>query len=171
MTSTLAGCAKKDKNDSTYAEDTYVEQATENYTTKAGSVEADFSFDSSASSEKKDGETTFSVDESMSTSQDAMYKYGNFANPNLPNTEEFSEITEIGFKDTSVNPLSTFSIDVDTASYTNLRKNLSNGIIPEADAVRIEEMLNYFTYDYSEPSGDQLFSINTEIGRCRFWIV
>ncbi|MHB8129736.1 MAG: vWA domain-containing protein [Mobilitalea sp.] len=166
MTSSLAGCSKKDKNDSTSVEDTYVEQATENYTTKAGSLEADLSFDAAASSERKDGEITFSADESMSTSQDTMNKYGNFANPNLPNTEEFSEITEVGFKDTSVNPLSTFSIDVDTASYTNLRKNLSNGIIPEADAVRIEEMLNYFTYDYSEPSGDQLFSINTEIGKC-----
>jgi Ca-activated chloride channel family protein len=82
------------------------------------------------------------------------------------NTEEYTEITEANFKDTNYNPLSTFSIDVDTASYTNLRKNLNNGIIPEADAVRIEEMLNYFDYDYEEPTGDVPFTINTEIGKC-----
>jgi len=166
ISGSLAGCAKKDINDSYSVKDTYVEQATENNNTEAGSLEADFSYDTAASVDRKAGEITFSADESMSTSQATMNKYENFANPNTPNTEEFSEITEIGFKDTNVNPLSTFSIDVDTASYTNLRKNLSNGIIPEADAVRIEEMLNYFTYDYSEPSGDQLFSINTEIGKC-----
>lgn len=79
---------------------------------------------------------------------------------------EFTEINESSFLNTTDNPLSTFSIDVDTASYTNIRKNLSYGILPETESVRIEEMLNYFSYDYEEPSGGKPFSINTEIGKC-----
>lgn len=86
--------------------------------------------------------------------------------PYIPNSEEYSEIEERNFQDVIRSPLSTFSIDVDTASYANLRRNINYGIIPEADMVRIEEMLNYFSYDYEEPSKDKPFSINTEIGPC-----
>jgi Ca-activated chloride channel family protein len=94
------------------------------------------------------------------------YRYDSFAAPAGINSEEYSKITETGFQDTADNPLSTFSIDVDTASYTNLRKNLNYGILPQADAVRIEEMLNYFDYDYDEPGGSVPFSVNAEIGKC-----
>lgn len=94
------------------------------------------------------------------------YKYYDFLPPQTNNTEEYSEITEAGFNHTDYNPLSTFGIDVDTASYTNLRKNLNYGVLPETDAVRIEEMLNYFDYDYDKPKGDVPFTINTEIGKC-----
>ncbi|MBH1941724.1 VWA domain-containing protein [Mobilitalea sibirica] len=83
-----------------------------------------------------------------------------------PNTEEYTKIFEKGFMDTLQSPLSTFSIDVDTASYANIRKNINYGLLPEMDAVRIEEMLNYFNYEYDEPTGKNPFSINTEIGRC-----
>ncbi len=83
-----------------------------------------------------------------------------------PNTEEYTEITETGFKDTMSDPLSTFSIDVDTASYANLRKTITYGSRPGIDAIRIEEMLNYFSYDYEEPEDGKPFSINTEIGKC-----
>jgi hypothetical protein len=61
-------------------------------------------------------------------------------------------------------PLSTFSIDVDTASYANLRRYLESGQRPPKDAVRIEEMLNYFKYDYAAPTGVEPFSIATEVG-------
>ena len=61
--------------------------------------------------------------------------------------------------------LSTFSIDVDTASYANLRRFLRKDQLPPKDAVRIEEMINYFSYDYPEPK-EQPFSVNTEFGTC-----
>ncbi len=79
-----------------------------------------------------------------------------------PNMEEYNEITENGFRNTLQHPLSTFSVDVDTASYTNVRRMLENGMEVDPDAVRIEEMINYFSYDYAAPTGDAPFSVNTE---------
>ena len=64
------------------------------------------------------------------------------------------------------NPLSTFSIDVDTASYSILRRFINDGSFPPKDAVRIEEMVNYFTYDYPQPKAEESFSINVDIARC-----
>ena len=82
------------------------------------------------------------------------------------NTEGYSSISENGFKDVMTSPLSTFSIDVDNASYANVRRFINAGQLPPADAVRIEEMINYFTYDYPEPQGDQPFSVSTELSEC-----
>ncbi len=82
------------------------------------------------------------------------------------NTEEYTRIYENNFKDVVKNPLSTFSIDVDTASYANVRRMLNYGQKPYPDAVRIEEMINYFSYDYPEPTGDAPFSFNTELSEC-----
>ena len=82
--------------------------------------------------------------------------------PNF-NTERYSRIQENGFKRVADEALSTFSIDVDTASYSNVRRFLTNGQLPPADAVRIEEMINYFKYDYPQPKGNDPFSVNTEI--------
>jgi Ca-activated chloride channel family protein len=82
------------------------------------------------------------------------------------NTEGYSTIHENGFKDVLHNPLSTFSIDVDKASYSNVRRFLNMGQLPPVDAVRIEEMINYFNYDYPEPSGKHPFSVYTEISGC-----
>lgn len=82
------------------------------------------------------------------------------------NTEEYADIDENGYKLSLKNPLSTFSIDVDTASYSNIRRFLMDGQMPPKDAVRIEEMINYFTYDYPEPKGDTPFSVITEINEC-----
>jgi Ca-activated chloride channel family protein len=79
------------------------------------------------------------------------------------NTEEYDAIHEQGFRDAMRIPLSTFSIDVDAASYSNVRRFINNGQRPPIDAVRIEEMVNYFDYDYSQPESDVPFSINTEI--------
>jgi len=85
--------------------------------------------------------------------------------PNL-NTEEYDKIIENEFLDTKQNPLSTFSIDVDNAAYSNVRRMLNNNQMPDKGAVRIEEMINYFTYDYPEPTGNHPFSFNTEISDC-----
>ena len=82
------------------------------------------------------------------------------------NTEEYSHMEENGFRAVAVSPLSTFAADVDTASYANLRRMLLDGQEIPADAVRIEEMLNYFSYDYPEPTGDEPFSVTTEIVPC-----
>lgn len=84
------------------------------------------------------------------------------ASPNA-NTEAYDRIEDNAFKNPTQDPLSTFSIDVDTASYTNLRRYLNQGAMPPKDAVRIEEMVNYFTYSYPQPTGDAPFSVTTEI--------
>ncbi|MEL7003986.1 MAG: von Willebrand factor type A domain-containing protein [Bacteroidota bacterium] len=84
-------------------------------------------------------------------------------NPVPQNREDYAEINENRFIHPLDRPLSTFSIDVDAASYANIRRFLNSGQRPPKDAVRIEEMINYFTYDYKQPKGDNPFSINTEI--------
>ncbi len=82
------------------------------------------------------------------------------------NTEEYDNISENGYKDTKQNPISTLSIDVDNASYSNVRRFLNSGQLPPKDAVRIEEMINYFSYEYPEPKGEHPFSFNTEMSDC-----
>lgn len=79
------------------------------------------------------------------------------------NREGYDKITENRFLKVKDNPLSTFSIDVDAASYSNIRRFLNQGQLPPAGAVRIEEMVNYFTYQYPQPVKNEPFSINTEI--------
>ena len=80
------------------------------------------------------------------------------------NTESYAHIEETGFLGVSGNPLSTFAIDVDRSSYSNMRRFLTRGMRPPIDAIRIEELVNYFTYDYPEPTGDHPFSITAEVG-------
>ena len=79
------------------------------------------------------------------------------------NTEAYSRIDDNPFHLTTTTPLSTFSSDVDTASYSNLRRFLTEGSLPPKDAVRVEEMINYFSYDYPAPRGNDPFSITTEV--------
>jgi Ca-activated chloride channel family protein len=82
------------------------------------------------------------------------------------NTENYSKINDNEFKDADKNPLSTFSIDVDKASYSNMRRFIMQGQQPPADAVRVEEMINYFSYNYPEPKGKHPFSITTQYMDC-----
>lgn len=82
------------------------------------------------------------------------------------NREGYDNISENKFLKVTDNPLSTFSIDVDAASYSNVRRFLNQGQLPPAGAVRIEEMVNYFHYEYPQPTNDDPFSINTEISDC-----
>jgi len=81
------------------------------------------------------------------------------------NTEQYNLIVENPFQPVAVSPVSTFSIDVDTASYSNLRRFISQKTLPPVDAVRIEELINYFPYDYPQPEGDKPFSVTTEIAQ------
>lgn len=82
------------------------------------------------------------------------------------NTEEYAYIKENGYHTVAQAPLSTFSVDVDTASYGNIRRMIRSGVNIPADAVRIEEMINYFDYDYPEPEGEDAFSVTTEYSAC-----
>jgi Ca-activated chloride channel homolog len=81
----------------------------------------------------------------------------------LMNRESYASIHETGFIDARRERLSTFSIDVDRASYSNIRRFVRDRRMPPPDAVRIEEMLNYFTWDYPEPTGAEPFSVTTEV--------
>ncbi|HEX8905072.1 MAG TPA: von Willebrand factor type A domain-containing protein, partial [Longimicrobiaceae bacterium] len=82
------------------------------------------------------------------------------------NTENYAAIEENPFLAVRANPLSTFSIDVDRASYANVRRFLRAGQLPPKDAVRIEELLNYFHYDYADPTGEHPFAVHAEVGAC-----
>ena len=80
--------------------------------------------------------------------------------------ERYAEIDENPFLESARAPLSTFSIDVDTASYSNVRRYLNDNQLPPRDAVRVEELINYFEYDYPQPIGDVPFSVVTEAAAC-----
>jgi Ca-activated chloride channel family protein len=91
---------------------------------------------------------------------------GNIGEEKPFHTEEYDPIVENRFLTATQNPLSTFSIDVDEAAYSNIRRYINNGSIPPAGAVRIEEMINYFDYSYPQPTNDEPFSVNTELSEC-----
>jgi Ca-activated chloride channel homolog len=86
--------------------------------------------------------------------------------PTYFNAESYSHSVENAFVTVVQQPLSTFSLDVDTASYANIRRFLNQGQLPPRDAVRIEEMLNYFPYNYPPPRGREPFSLYVEMGEC-----
>ncbi len=81
-----------------------------------------------------------------------------------PSTESYRRYDDSSFRDVATDPLSTFSIDVDTASYANVRRFLEGGSLPPKDAVRIEELLNYFPYDLPAPRGADPFAVWTDVG-------
>ena len=82
------------------------------------------------------------------------------------NNESYGHINENRFKPAKDEPLSTFSIDVDAASYSNMRRFINQGQTPPKDAIRTEELVNYFSYDYPKPSGNDPVKITTEVGEC-----
>jgi len=88
------------------------------------------------------------------------YSYDNEQN------EEYSTFSENRFKEAKSDPLSTFSLDVDVASYSNVRRMINQGKKPEKDAVRVEQFINYFSYDYPKPSGTHPIAIVTETQTC-----
>ncbi len=82
------------------------------------------------------------------------------------NTEAYESLSENEFLSALDNPQSTFSIDVDTASYANVRRFLNEGQLPPKGAVRIEELINYFPFNYPEPEGEHPFAVSTEVAAC-----
>ena len=95
----------------------------------------------------------------------AEYSYTQRQQPGY-NNEEYSSISENNFKLAVNEPLSTFSADVDAASYSNMRRFINQGRMPEKDAIRVEELVNYFSYDYPQPSNAHPISVTTEVGAC-----
>jgi len=91
---------------------------------------------------------------------------GSFVPPPVFSAEQYDMIVENAFKAAMNNPLSTFSIDVDRAAYANVRRFLTNDQLPPMDAVRIEELVNYFEYDYPQPKEDEPFLVSTELAEC-----
>jgi Ca-activated chloride channel family protein len=91
---------------------------------------------------------------------------GGYGETEAAGADRYAEINENPFLEAKQAPLSTFSIDVDTASYSNVRRYLKDGQLPPKDAVRIEEMINYFDYSYPQPLGDAPFSVTTETASC-----
>ncbi|MHC5082309.1 MAG: YfbK domain-containing protein [Planctomycetota bacterium] len=81
-------------------------------------------------------------------------------------SESYKDVEDNPFHTVKAEPLSTFSIDVDTASYANVRRHLNEGRFPPRGAVRIEEMVNYFKYDYPPPAGDDPFAVHLEVAKC-----
>jgi Ca-activated chloride channel family protein len=79
------------------------------------------------------------------------------------NNESYKGITDNSFQNTKETPLSTFSVDVDAASYSNVRRFINNGQLPPADAVRVEEMINYFSYNLTGPTNNDPVAIHTEL--------
>jgi len=165
----LTGCQKSNKNEDSATWDianSETNTSNENSEDKATGYTKEDASNGINFSTSTTGKLGAEASQTESKLGDTAYQFNSSSLQPVPNTEEYSQFSENGFKDTTYDPLSTFSIDVDTASYTNLRKNINYGMIPEKDAIRIEEMLNYFTYDYEEPRGGKPFSINTEIGKC-----
>jgi len=87
-------------------------------------------------------------------------------NNNTTQDESYESFEENAFESPTTAPLSTFSIDVDNASYTNIRRFINNGQTVPKDAVRVEEMINFFKYNYTEPTNEHPFSIHTEYSDC-----
>ena len=122
------------------------------------------------------GMVALKSDTSGGRSVDELSKLGAFREATAPglalrqsdpaNTESYDAITDNAFLAVRENPLSTFSIDVDTASYANVRRFLNQQTRPPKGAVRIEELLNYFSYDYPQPDGDAPFSATMEVAAC-----
>lgn len=137
--------------------------AGKSHSTQAGAtMAADINQEAEAYGVMETGADGSTETDYMSVSERYQQSYGG----DYISSEEYHAIVEEGFQSVADNPLSTFSVDVDTASYGNIRRMIDRGQeIPE-DAVRIEELINYFRYDYAEPEDKNPFSVNTELSVC-----
>lgn len=176
---TNVGCSKKEtmRNDQmTEATGTTSMNESKNLTASNGSAQSDSVTTETVATTQKSEMSPNTVNSLTDTATASMdLKAGNEmttlpapAEPNVvpPSGEGYTEIVENMFQTTDEQPVTTFSIDVDTAGYSNLRRFINGGTMPPVEAVRIEEMLNYFSYDYEEPTGNVPFSINLEQGLC-----
>ncbi|MBO5055510.1 MAG: von Willebrand factor type A domain-containing protein [Lachnospiraceae bacterium] len=162
----LQGCGK---SDSTATSDTAAEAADTTEAWDDGYVteeaEGDYVYDYEAAAGETEENTASANEEAEESYLEGCYTF------DFPDSsgEEYSEWEEKGYASVRKEPLSTFSADVDTASYSNLRRLIRSGYsleyLPDG-AARIEEMLNYFSYDYNEPEGSEPFGVTTQISSC-----
>ena len=167
IVTSFTACGKKSYESETVQEEQKSESAT-NYQSQISEVsdaEPSYVEDSTLQKEDMSGSQEFTI-ETPAGGYDDSFKMKDAYSIEEYNTEEYNTIVENGFQSVQDIPLSTFSIDVDTASYSNIRRMIYeyNSVVP--DAVRIEEMINYFKYDYKKPTGDAPFSVNTELSEC-----
>lgn len=135
---------------------------------------ADGSSEAPSGDYRKDSHSNNNVivtpDEEADIAEAPTYEYGidnESKRPTEPSVnEEYKEYIEAGFKDPKAEPLSTFSADVDTASYSNVRRLIEDGTIVPEDAVRAEEFINYFDYDYPDPDSGRVFGDYVELADC-----
>lgn len=188
--SMLTGCGKKAATDETgTSDDAYTEEPVLTDEAVDADYDSDGTYQESGEEGSADLENGMQSDEqkyeseaagadvynsaestSMKESMAEDYAMPRYEDDYAPyNGEEYSNTEENSFYSVKENPLSTFSADVDTASYTNIRRMIREGYCIDAipaDAVRIEEMLNYFSYDLKRPDGSTPFGVTTEVADC-----
>lgn len=174
-----AGCGSAAQADSVLQKSTAAEAAQAEYAPQAEgtalSEESTSSYDSSYTnmydedtSETSEITETGGMIEADESYLESCYTYEDNSGYE-ENSEEYSKLTEQGFTSVLKQPLSTFAADVDTASYSNMRRMIEEGYQLEEfpdDSIRIEELLNYFSYDYNKPKANEPFGINTAISTC-----
>lgn len=144
----FSGCASENASNATNSNRSYDMAKNETYSTSPMTRQVSNSTSTANSSMNTMAKSVESLDEQKSSG------------------EKYAEINENPFLEVVRAPLSTFSIDVDTAAYSNVRRYLNDGQLPPKDAVRIEEMINYFEYDYPQPVGDVPFAVYPEVASC-----
>jgi Ca-activated chloride channel family protein len=126
-------------------------------------VPAPAGYDAEYAPAEADSEMGHDLGQSLATSQGRAYRSAPARSEQAWNTERYDHVGETGFQRVLEQPLSTFSVDVDTAAYSNVRRFLADGQRPPPDAVRIEELLNYFSYGYEAPRGEHPIAITSEL--------
>ena len=179
MMTSLSGCGSKEavstdhsSNDTYEATETSDDVAYDDVYEESCAEDTDSSYESYNSSSAAVAEAEDSSNygapayKSEKSDELAGYYRDDSESYNMWDSREYSHVAENDFISTAKENVSTFSADVDTASYSNIRSYINDGnYIPE-DAVRIEEMINYFHYDYKEPKKGEPFSVNMEVDRC-----
>ena len=167
MLSSLTACGGSDS-----AETAPSDSGSHSYTAETTEASADYS-DSDGASYSSSAATAEAEDTDMysnnvnTLSPDLKEKQNGAYNQREESDQrEYDHVAENDFIATAVENTSTFAADVDTASYSNLRGYLNSGSVIPEDAVRIEEMVNYFHYDYKEPENGEPFSVNMEVDEC-----
>lgn len=177
--SMMSGCGSSDSGTTNVANETAADNGYDGQASYAPAMQAptkgDYNTGSTTAEAESsdyayDGATNGTADDSYIICEAPEYDcYPEYDYSYKPNTEEYNAIDEMGFTSVALSPLSTFSADVDTASYSNLRRMVEDGYrledIPDG-AVRIEELLNYFNYDYAGPKKGEPFGVTTQIADC-----
>lgn len=176
----MTGCGSQNKSNSaptdtggmaTTDEAAAADSGSYDYVTDEAPAAEGYDYASSTAEAAEESSYDFAVENKTMEDEDSYLNscYEEWEPEDYNNGEEYSEWEEKGFTSVMKAPLSTFAADVDTASYSNLRRLINSGYtldeIPKG-AVRIEEMLNYFSYDYNAPKGKEPFGVTTQISSC-----